>query len=1274
MRPHDLLNGLVPACLVGLLGLFNPGGFAYGQVHKDRGGQAREHVATSETPINYAVEGPPPSAAAGAPSVPPGPRAAAGLENFYALNAALFANKYRDWHSYGRTIRAAIFDQGAVLATHQEFTGGPAQRVTVKTQKPPSVHSTEVASVMAAWGEDLSAIGIARNLRLDSYDWDGDLKTLSSAAKTIKVTNHSYVKKAGWWLEGGVWYWWGDPNVDKRRDSQFGKYTADVAEFDRILAANPGLLAFVAAGNTRGLKVPTGPFAHRVRPDPVKKPNDWVVSQDERDSNDVRAGCDTIAGLGLAKNAICIGAAASMDDLFESIQPTSFSSWGPSDDGRVKPDLVAIGDRVHVASDQANDAYADVPGTSFATPAVSGIGALLSEFYSRFLEDRGPPPADMIKAVLIHSARDAGRPGPDSQTGWGLVDALEAGHVIDTRQDPNRLLVDEEVGASPKEYTYIRPDNAGKRLRVTLAWTDPAAPANIKGRDDDTGTLVNDLDVEVIPPGGRPSLQPYSLDRTDPLRRPTTDGPNRFDNVEVIDVGSEVLERIDPRRGAWTIRVRAERLGQGATQRFALVVSAMDDRAYQMVLALRRRGEAETPAAPTPNASAPTLAAKWEFLGPRDRGGVTRAILIRPDRPETMWAGSVYGGLWRSVDGGKLWSIVPGSLESLPVCALAIDPIHPDVLYAGTGNGFYTLDSLRGEGIFKSTDGGANWRALPATTNSSFMYVNRLAISPDGRTLLAATRLGLFRSTDGGESFEAPKAPADVDALDADFNPLDGSRCVAGCWNSRVLYSEDGGVRWEISRGLTGPDPKEFSLDGRVELTYARQDPKIIYASVDRNSGEIWKSIDSGRSFELYDAGANYLEWQGWYNNTVWAGDPTDANLVIVGGVDLFRSTKSGRDLKLISPRDRPGSPGPFHHCIVSHPQFDGVSNKTVYLGLDGGVFRAADIRAVGEASGWDELNVGYSATVVRRAAGNPHSGVIIAGTYQNATLLRESNGEWQGLFPGEGGVCAVDPTDPNAFYGEYTLLRIQRTLDRGKRWDFISQGKKPLEDAGSTRSLHTAAPFLLDPNEPRTMLAGGESLWRCSDAKKAAPEWAAIKEPIKRGGIPSFISAIAIAPKKREVIWVRHIDGAIFKTTDGTADRPAWTRVDVDAPLPKRTCTRIVIAPTDPQTVYATFGGYADDNIWMTNDGGASWKSLGATLFPQPIYSMAIHPERPEVLYFGTESGVMISLDGGRGWSVISRDAFSSPVTELFWMERRLVAATQGRGLWQTDQSRPAQ
>ncbi|MBI3180041.1 MAG: hypothetical protein HYZ27_10295, partial [Deltaproteobacteria bacterium] len=155
----------------------------------------------------------------------------------------------------------------------------------------------------------------------------------------------------------------------------------------------------------------------------------------------------------------------------------------------------------------------------------------------------------------------------------------------------------------------------------------------------------------------------------------------------------------------------------------------------------------------SPGAFGPRGARGGQWLGPGNIGGRTRALVIHPSRPDTIWAGSASGGIWKSTDRGRSWQPLDDFLASLAVCALVLDPKDPDTLWAGTGEGFHRRAITRGAGIFRSRDGGRTWSHLPATRGPEFGIVNRLAISADGAVLLAATHQGLRRSLDRGETW-----------------------------------------------------------------------------------------------------------------------------------------------------------------------------------------------------------------------------------------------------------------------------------------------------------------------------------------------------------------------------------------------------------------------------------------------------------------------------------------------------------------------------------------
>ena len=228
----------------------------------------------------------------------------------------------------------------------------------------------------------------------------------------------------------------------------------------------------------------------------------------------------------------------------------------------------------------------------------------------------------------------------------------------------------------------------------------------------------------------------------------------------------------------------------------------------------------------------------WTWLGPGNVGGRIRSIIFHPTNPNTMWVGSVSGGIWKTTDGGASWNIQGDFLTNMAVVSMAIDPTDPNVLYAGTGeyngsSGNHTGGSNTGSGIFKTTNGGTTWTQLANTANNNeFYFVSRLSISPaDHNIVLAATYFGVYRSLDGGSTWAFEYDPGNCcSAADVDFHPTDGTKAIAGIHEGGAVYSTNSGDTWTAATGLPA--------NGRVELTYARSNPSIVYASVNIMAGK----------------------------------------------------------------------------------------------------------------------------------------------------------------------------------------------------------------------------------------------------------------------------------------------------------------------------------------------------------------------------------------------------------------------------------------------------
>ncbi len=274
----------------------------------------------------------------------------------------------------------------------------------------------------------------------------------------------------------------------------------------------------------------------------------------------------------------------------------------------------------------------------------------------------------------------------------------------------------------------------------------------------------------------------------------------------------------------------------------------------------------------------------WVQRGPGNIGGRTRSIIVDPSDPngKTWFAGAVSGGIWKTTDGGNSWQIISPDLPNLAIASLCMAPSNPNVIYAGTGEGFFNIDAVRGNGIFKSSDKGATWLQLESTKDKSgFHYVNSLAVSHSNENILwAATNIGIVKSSNGGTSWYSAGAPLDERYQKIIIHPSNDDILWATCNDKGIYKTENGGKKWFLVHDMTDA--------GRIELTISKNEPNKLYA-IDEESN-MYYSFDGGTEWaKATEAGTatKFLGGQGWYNSTL-AVNPTNANKGFIGGIDLY--------------------------------------------------------------------------------------------------------------------------------------------------------------------------------------------------------------------------------------------------------------------------------------------------------------------------------------------------------------------------------------------------
>lgn len=487
------------------------------------------------------------------------------------LNAARTVSTDKVWPggSFGFSLTGSsetlgIWDGGRASNTHQELNNRIiyGDNATVVAD-----HSTHVGGTMIAGGVQTNARGMSYQSRLRSFDWNNDASEMASAAALgLRVSNHAYGYITGWRNEDTIWRWWGNAAVSDTEDYNFGFYNSYSQNWDNIARNAPYYLIVKASGNDRREGPSTQPVAHY-----YYTSGQWV-----RNNSTVRkldggvGGYDCISHMGVAKNILTIG---SVNDIVNGYtQPSNvvlaeYSGCGPTDDGRIKPDIVANGEGVYSSVASSNSAYATYLGTSCAVANVSGSVGLLLQCRKNYFGN-SPLRSSTIKGLIIHTADEAGpNPGPDYMFGWGLMNTLKAVQLMKTDSAAGRNFnIREEQLVNNSKIEFPAYCNGSQPLRVTICWTDPAGTPPTPSLNPTTRMLVNDVDLRVIGPDSMLHY-PWVLDRTNPSAAASKDD-NIRDNVEQVYIAS-------PSAGLYTIRINHKGTLSGGSQFVSVLVSGI---------------------------------------------------------------------------------------------------------------------------------------------------------------------------------------------------------------------------------------------------------------------------------------------------------------------------------------------------------------------------------------------------------------------------------------------------------------------------------------------------------------------------------------------------------------------------------------------------------------------------------------------------------------------------------------------------------------------------
>ncbi len=465
--------------------------------------------------------------------------------------------------------KIAIWDGGHPLTTHVELTG----RISLEDVSSIDGHATHTTGTLIATGVNPIAKGMAFGAQqLLAYDFSSDESKMASASPNLLISNHSYgfLSGSGWTFDGTNYDWYGDTTISKTQAFGFGYYNSDAQIYDSIAYHAPNYLICVAAGNARGYGAP--PLDSPYYYNGVSKLK--FTSSTKNNPNNPKF--TSVSNAADSKNTLVVGAVNGIPAGYFSPSDVSiadFSSLGPTNDGRIKPDIVADGVNVTSTWNSSNTSYQTESGTSMATPNTTGSLYLLQEYYNK-LHPSVFMRAATLKGLAIHSADEAGPgPGPDYTYGWGLLNVLKGANVITSSYNQVSDTIIESTLSNAGTYTFNFIASGKGPLVATLSWTDPAAtPVPVaQSLNNSTPMLVNDLDMRIK--DSTQVFMPWILDPTNPANA-ATKGDNFRDNVEKINIDSLI-----PGQG-YSITISHKGTLARGSQAFSLLVSGIGGRTY----------------------------------------------------------------------------------------------------------------------------------------------------------------------------------------------------------------------------------------------------------------------------------------------------------------------------------------------------------------------------------------------------------------------------------------------------------------------------------------------------------------------------------------------------------------------------------------------------------------------------------------------------------------------------------------------------------------------
>ncbi|MFV1987297.1 MAG: hypothetical protein ACC682_08440 [Gemmatimonadota bacterium] len=699
----------------------------------------------------------------------------------------------------------------------------------------------------------------------------------------------------------------------------------------------------------------------------------------------------------------------------------------------------------------------------------------------------------------------------------------------------------------------------------------------------------------------------------------------------------------------------------------------------------------------------------YRSVGP-SRGGRVTAVEGHRAHPYTFYLGATGGGVWKTTNYGMKWeNISDGYFATPSIGHIEVADSDPNIIYVGTGSDAIRSNIIIGKGVYKSIDAGETWEQVGLEDAGQIGAVKAHPTNPDlvyaaviGNPFTSSDTRGVYRSRDGAATWERVLFASDsVGAVDLEFHPTNPDIIYAGMWrvlrepwtiisggtpDDGIWRTTDGGDTWEqMTQGL----PK--GLVGKTDLAVSADMPDRVYAlveAIDEDEG-LYRSDDAGVTWELVnDDPRNRLMHRPFYFTNVTA-DPNDGNVVYVNNLSLHKSTDGGRTFGATI-----ATPHGDNHDLWINPE----DSRIMVQGNDGGASVTLD-----GGQTWSPVNNQPTAELYQVDVDDRDPYWLYAGQQDDAYTVSVPSDQPTASAPGgpeaywrspggcETGPAVPKPGDPDIVYtnckGRFGVYN-QRT-GQEQQYYVGAVNLYGTNPANLPYRFQRVVPIEVSPHDPNAVYYGSQYVHRTTDGGKTwdrispdltafAPERQMVSgAPITRDATGeehySVLYVIEASPHDPDVIWTGANDGPVYVTLDGGE---SWENVTPPGMPPEGRINSIDISRHDPDRVYVA--GYRfllgdfRPYVWKTEDAGKSWESLtsGANGIPAdfPVRVVREDPDRPGLLYAGTEFGLFVSFDDGVWWQSFQQNLPVTPVTDLEVYRGDLAISTMGRGFWVMD------